>query len=340
MDSAVMEIIKNARERAKKYRKPAKGIRSWTQKEVYKGDIIETLNIVMATRGCGWYHASGCSMCGYSNEAAEEGADPNIAAQIEKIKEKYQGQPVMKLFTSGSFMDPKELTEKERTDLLNMAVQLKEDGLKRLVVESRPLYIKTYSIEDTVSKLQDIELEVAIGLESSNDKVLKGSINKGFKFSDYKQAVKVLTDAGSIPKTYFLLKPPFLSERDAQRDCLKTIKDVAELDIPQTISLNPLNVQAFTLVEHLYDRNEYRPPWLWSVIEVLKKGKDHLKEGQTLICHPAGAGTRRGAHNCKKCNSEFIEAIADFSLTNTLEALDNLECDCFGQYQADLVELL
>jgi len=43
--------------------------------------------------------------------------------------------------------------------------------------------------------------------------------------------------------------------------------------LTQTISLNPTNVQRNTAVEYLWKRKQYRPAWLWSMVEILKESK-------------------------------------------------------------------
>ena len=94
------------------------------------------------------------------------------------------------------------------------------------------------------------------------------AINKGFTFNDYKKAATLLKKHQMNVKTYVLMKPPFLTEKESLNDCIQTTKDIA----PYTdlISLNPTNVQRHTVVEYLWKRNQYRPPWLWSIVEYLK----------------------------------------------------------------------
>ena len=75
-------------------------------------------------------------------------------------------------------------------------------------------------------------------------------------------------------------------------------------------------IVVFTLVEQLYAAGEYRPPWLWSVVDVIRQGREILSEDSLLLCHPSGGGSKRGPHNCGKCDHKFLEAISDFSLTN------------------------
>jgi radical SAM enzyme (TIGR01210 family) len=338
MDPAVLEIVKAQRQKAKNRRRRPPDASTWTQRERYRDTIIDGFNVVLVTRGCRWYHASGCSMCGYSNESDDSGEDIRIGSQLEKVKKRYGDQPLVKVFTSGSFFDERELNHDERLEVLGSVKEMLEGKDGTLLVESRPEYINKEALESMRDALGGSDLMVALGLESSNDKVLKESINKGFTFTDYQEAAKTIIASGAQLKTYLLLKPPFLSEADAITDCIRSIRDIADLNIPQTVSINPMNIQNYTLVEHLFRRGEYRPPWLWSVVEVLKKGSPVLGKDSWLLCHPTAGGKSRGPHNCGDCDSEFLEAIQDFSLTNDTETLNDLECECIRDYQAASVE--
>ena len=84
----------------------------------------------------------------------------------------------------------------------------------------------------------------------------------------------------------------------------------------------------------MWTRAEYRPPWLWSVAEVLRRCRDvkaHVKS------HPTAGGMRRGAHNCGACDRSFVSAIEDVSL-GLGDRLDDLACTCEAEWR-DLLEL-
>jgi len=124
-------------------------------------------------------------------------------------------------------------------------------------------------------------------------------------------------------KTYILLKPPFLTEKSAINDAIKSIEFASTYS--EIISLNPVNIQNNTLVEFLWRKGYYRSPWLWSVVDVLKK-TSHLGK---VVSFPTAPGTQRGAHNCGKCDEDVIKAIENFSFTQDIEYLNSIkECEC------------
>ena len=47
-------------------------VRCWSEKDVFKGEIVDAFVIIFRTRGCSWALKSGCSMCGYFNDSMWE----------------------------------------------------------------------------------------------------------------------------------------------------------------------------------------------------------------------------------------------------------------------------
>lgn len=279
----------------------------WIEKERYHGEIVDCLTVILRTRGCSWNR---CLMCGYRRDTDPRVTTFDLISQMEKALKKGKAK-ILKIFTSGSFF---ELNKDFRDFVYNT---VKEYGFERLSVESRPEYV--YRINEDVDKI-DFELEIGIGLETSNDFIRDFCINKGFTFDDFKRAAEFLKDGGFRVKVYLLLKPPFLSEREAIEDSLKSIGDVRNLT--DIVSLNPTNVPSNTYLETLWKKGLYRPPWLWSVVEVLRKASIEI------ISDPVGAGTLRGPHNCGRCDRNVVEAIRKFSLTQDKSVLENLDCKC------------
>ena len=92
-------------------------------------------------------------------------------------------------------------------------------------------------------------------------------------------------------KAYLMMKPPFISEKDAIEDMVKSAMDASPY--APTISINVCNVQRGTLIDEMFYRKSYRPPWLWSVVEVLLL---HGRTGSAIMSDPVAAGMPRGPH--------------------------------------------
>jgi radical SAM enzyme (TIGR01210 family) len=290
--------------------------------DLLDGEAAGCLTIILRTRGCRWRR---CTMCGYASEGAPA-SDEDLMVQFRAATKDLKSEDrVVKIYTSGSFLDPVEVPELVRTRILD---GLAAAGVEKLIVESRPEYVTLDRVEDAVAR---IRTEVAMGLETANDLVREHSIRKGFSFEDFKLAAEVVHAAGGSVKTYLLLKPPFLSEGVAISDALRSALDAAPHS--DVLSLNLANIQRGTLMERMWMQGDYRPPWLWSAVEVLKN-----VTYKPIICDPVAAGTRRGPSNCGRCDETIAKAIREHALSQDVGVFEDLDCGCRAAWEK-VVEL-
>ncbi|HNU40792.1 MAG TPA: archaeosine biosynthesis radical SAM protein RaSEA, partial [Methanothrix sp.] len=247
----------------------------WRSQDLLDGRPAQSLTMILRTVGCRWNR---CTMCGFAGEGAPAGADDLINQFQWAMGRSSPEVSVVKIYTSGSFLDPDEMPVQARDEILR---RLQALGISRLVIESRPEYITAQSVEACLSHLPT---EFAIGLESSNDLIREKAIRKGFSLQDFVAASEQVHRQGGRIKAYILLKPPLLTEGQAMRDAIAT--GLAAHPHADVLSLNLCNVQRNTVVERMWQRGEFRPPWLWSALEVLKSVPG------PIVCDPVGAGTR------------------------------------------------
>lgn len=299
-----------------------KPVSFWSEKDILNNRIVDTFVIIFRTQGCSWALKSGCSMCGYFNDSAwTKVSDEDLLKQFQTAMEKYNNEPFVKIFTSGSFLDDKEIPTGVRKKILSKLYETAE----KISVESRPEYVNDKQI-DQIKEINDSKtFEVGIGLETANDHIRKNCLNKGFNFNDYKKATNILKKQSVNIKTYVLIKPPFLTEKESIDDAICTVDKIK--NITDIISFNPVNVQRNTYVSFLWSRKHYRPVWLFSVVDILKESKKIAKD-KIIKCDIVGGGTIRGAHNCKNCDTSFLRAISDFSLNQKTSVFNELDCDC------------
>lgn len=304
-----------------KFNSPDRPTAVWIGKDLLDGKTISSLTIIFQTSGCRW---NSCTMCGYVYDSAQKPpSHDDLMKQFEHAMSCCKDKEfIVKIFTSGSFLDDGEFATETRNEILSL---LGADGrVKKVIAETRPEYVTPEKVAESINALGK-KFEVAMGLETSNDMIRRDCINKGFSFSDFVRASEDAKHEGATVKAYLLLKPPFLSEGVAINDTINSINDAAQY--AETISVNLCNVQKGTLVDEMFERGDYRPSWLWSAVECLKKGKAS-NPGIVLMSDPVGAGALRGPHNCGKCDKGVAEAIRIFSLTQDTGVFKNLHCEC------------
>ena len=310
----LQQIVKD--ERRPRDFDPREYISTWTEKDLLHDKVVDAWVIIFRTRGCYWAQASGCSMCGYVNDVAREVSVGDLTHQLDAVLKRHAGQPMVKVYTSGNFFDDHEVAPEMRERILREL----GDRCDKIIVETLSHLLRRDQLDAATKHVK--ELEVAFGLESTNPQVLRHSVNKVWGLEEHARAAALCHDAGATVKTYLLVKPPFLTEREAIEDAVRSGHEADPHS--DTISFNPVNVQSRTLVERLFRRGEYRPPWLWSVVEVLEHTRDlkaHVKS------HPTAGGMVRGAHNCGACDRRVVDAIEEFSL-GLRKDFDDLSCDC------------
>lgn len=301
---------------------PKKPVSSWLDYDFFKEEqkAIPALTVILRTAGCYWRK---CKMCGFWQESAYV-SHSDIMAQLEhSLRNSPEEDFILKIFTSGSFLDEREIPNKTRREI---AAIVKKEKIKKLIVETRPEFV-------TAAKIADLNvvahLELAIGLETADDFIRSKYINKGFSFDDYKTASKIVMECGATVKTYLLLKPPFVSEKKAIGDVIRSAELVAPYS--STISLNLCNVQKYTALENLWKNGYYRPPWLWSAVAAIKAIK---KRHISVMSDPVAAGHKRGPHNCGKCDHELKERVKEFNITQDLNVLERkTDCECKTTWQ-------
>jgi len=301
---------------------PRAYISTWTEKDLLHGKVVDAWVIIFRTRGCYWARASGCSMCGYVNDVAQEVAPADLLHQLDNVLRRHEAQPMVKVYTSGNFFDDHEVVPEVRDRILREL----GDRCDKVIVETLSHLLRKEHVERAMDHVD--ELEIAFGLESTNERILHHAVNKMWGLEEHGRAATLAHEAGATVKTYLLVKPPFLTEREAIEDAVRSGHEADPFS--DTISFNPVNVQSRTIVDRLFRRGEFRPPWLWSVIEVLERTRDltaHVKS------HPTAGGMARGAHNCGSCDRTVMNAIEEFSL-GLRQDFDDLRCDCQDVWRA------
>ena len=292
-------------------------VSAWMEKENVGGRVVDAGVVILRTAGCAHASGSPCTMCGYNIESRDDVSEDDLRAQFEKASDRLEGIAFLKVYTSGSFLDHREIPTGFAGDVLKWSA----DRGARLLVESRAEFVTDAAMEALVGVHDD--LEVALGLESANDRVLRYAINKNMTVADYDRAATTVKKAGAALRSYVILKPPFLTEPEAVEDAIATVRHAALQS--DAISVNPVNVQRNTLVERLWKTWAYRPPWLWSVVEVLNSS---VSIERKIVCEPTGGGRERGAHNCGRCDGAILDSIRRWTISQDHAKIAIHDCEC------------
>ncbi|QLH77093.1 archaeosine biosynthesis radical SAM protein RaSEA [Halosimplex rubrum] len=349
------KVMREVRSRNDASYDPREPTRVWLDEDNTPDGFVNSLTIILNTGGCRWARAGGCTMCGYVAESVDGGSVPHedLMAQIDACLEHEQENAedlrgeqadLIKIYTSGSFLDEREVPAETRQAIADTFADR-----DRIVVESLPDFVDREKIREFTE--HGLDCDVAIGLETATDRVRRDCVNKYFDFSDFEDACEEARAVGAERpppderaatdesreqgrggvKAYLLMKPPFLSEGEAVADMKRSVRRCLDVAGCHTVSMNPCNVQRYTMVEDLYHEGGYRPPWLWSVAEVLEATAD--VDG-IVVSDPVGHGSERGPHNCGDCDDRLQRAVKDFDQRQDPAVFDQVSCDCRRTWEA------
>lgn len=308
------------------------------REEYFRGTNVRRAVVFLLSNGCQWAlgPGHGCTMCGHiaKQTRAEEPIPPayfvdQFRTALRAIHS--ENIPILNIFNNGSFFNDHEIPSEARRAILSMVNN--SPSIRKLLVECRPEFITEAVVSEAKSLMPDKELEIAIGLETADDVHRMIAVNKGFSMRQFTEAAKAITENGVSLRSYVLLKPPFLSEQEGITDAVQTIKTAFSLRA-DSVSLEAVTVQKYTLVEYLTEKRLYRVPWLWSIIEVVRQTA-HL--GKVLVglfqFYPSPDLV---PNNCTLCNERVMEAIVEYDRTLSVGVLDGLDCECRAEWREAL----
>ncbi len=309
------------------------------REEFFNGKNVKRAVMYLMSNGCEWAlkKGNGCTMCGHiskqmlrDNKLKTEDFIKQFDDEFNKVD--FSDKPVLNIFNNGSFLNDEEISKEAQEYILQ---RINENPyIKKVVLESRPEFVNEEKIKRTSELVKDKVLEVAIGLEMKDDTYRNISINKGFTLNQYDAAAKILTKYAGL-RTYVLLKPPFLNESESIKVAIETIEHAFSVGA-STVSLEACTVQDYTLVKYLHERNKYKSPWLWSIIEVVKN-THHL--GNVVVglfkFYPSPTNV---PYNCDQCSDDVLAALKEYNNTRNISVLYNLDCSCKTTWEKDLEE--
>lgn len=337
IQNLMQEIRKDALDKMEK-RSPEDLAASWSGEDLLYSGKGKAIFIVLPTPGCSWAvsGSGGCTMCSYVADSPLEKVDPDELVSIFKRSlEKYEitEKTVVKIFVSGSFLNPEEIPKSTRDEILNLLKG--EEFVEEVVVESRPEYITKEVLTECCEALGQKIFEIGIGIETSNDRTREEKINKGFSREEFEDAVNIINntklDCDVRAKAYLFVKPILTSENDAIEEAVRSAEYAESVGVSK-ISFCPATIHKDTLMELLWRGGSYQPPWIWSVIEIIKRVRSTVEI--PVIMDTAGFGSRRGPYNCKKCNSRLKDMIIESNLEQSIPG--DLECECKVKWQVEI----
>ncbi len=303
---------------------------------VMEGKTLKRKRIVLLAPGCS---VATCTMCPLPNEALDPKrcsiTPEQIIAQFESafVDDDINTYDVITIFNNGNFFVDAEMNPIVRQHIYT---RMANSEASILVVETLPQFITTAKLNEAKTFLGTKHLAAAIGLQSSNDLIRELAINSTCTKPAFEGALRLLRDYSYIPIVFLMIKPPFLTEKEAIEDTVESVRYLSELGIQDPI-LCATRVSPNTVVDLLYQSGQFKPPWIWTVAEILKRISRIAPNSQPIIAtsvlKPERNEDSTCTANCSKCTQRLIDALDHFDNTKDLAPLESVTCDCCALYQ-------
>lgn len=307
------------------------------REEIFGGKNCKKIVAFLITNGCEWAlgGANGCTMCGHLSKQALNGKRLSCNDIIKQFDDFYHNTnfseyPIICLFNNGSFFNENEIPAEARYYMLEKINR--NPLIEMMVVETRPEFVTEREMKITSEIMNDTYVEVAMGLEDWDDNVRTFCLNKGFTLQNFEKAAKTINEYLNL-RCYVLLKPPFLTELESIRHSVETINKAISFG-SKTIFLESCTVQNNTFVELLHSNGKYNSPWLWSIIEVIRKSQraDKLLIGLFQFF----PSPKIVPYNCAKCSTRIIQSFKEYNKSLDISVLMEIGCECKDRWLDEL----
>ena len=298
------------------------------------GNPVDRLVLFLRGAGCEWMQrGGGCTMCGFY--LATIGVAPSKDAFLAQLRSARTllGErrfAIVSIYNDGSLLNHEETSSEA---LLALAQEIRTwPGIRAVVVESRAEYVTHASVSRLVQALDGIALQIALGFESTHDDVRNVAINKGLSKDAFLRAADVMRRAGAHLRPLVLVKPPFLTELEAIEDCLATVQYLSALE-PVQIDLEAMTVEKGTLTQALWALGLYRPPNLWTLIEILRRSAE-----PRLYMSPFAYSVQAVdvPSSCPECEEVLKQMISTYNVRFDRAVLAGIDCVCRAEWRQTL----
>ena len=288
-----------------------------------------------------------CTMCDLWKYTLDERVPVGaIPAQIDHALEQLSSAKHLKLYNAGNFFDAQAIPSEDHD-----AIAARVSHFETIIVENHPRLT-----DDRCVKFRDLlsssfnrvghalwdcgpviesrgawptrlndgpRLEIALGLETIHPDILP-RLNKRMTVEDFDRATRFLCDHDIDVRTFLLLKPPGLNEREGIEWCLNSIHHA--FDVGATVcSVIPTRA-GNGIMDRLVSAGEFVAPTIHSMEEVLQRGIELALAGSTANRVFIDLWDAEKFCDCPRCGPARITRLRRMNLSQQIEP--RVECGC------------
>jgi len=296
--------------------------------------------------GCRFDQTGSCIMCNYGT--SKNLTSSEIINAFDEAFSKIE-LPIRTILlgTLGSIFDPLEMP---RDALHSILKRLSGVNCQNVIFETHYTTVDYETIDIVKELLPGKNIEFEFGLESADQTILSGCLNKRFDLSYLDHVIQMAHKKQIEVTLNVILGAPFLSSNEQIHDTLNSISWAFNHNADFVV-IFPVNIMPFTLLEYLYKNNQYQALSNWLLVELLHKldskyfdmislawfgNRDIIYGDQKRSIPPQG---------CEICHDvvlDFYEAFVNNRNTEYRKSLIseimhyNMKCSCRDKMKKDL----
>ena len=336
-ENAVLKYVMQSIYRARKPL-PAFPVTSFRVETV---DNRSSCELWFMTLGCSHDRHGGCTMCNYG-----KGRAINEETVLQEVKRAITRLPndlsEIIVTPSGSMLDSQEVSDSLRNHILE---SFRKHSFDRFLIETRADTLSLDKLASIRERVKSDEYCVEVGVECTDDWILRNVVNKKMTVNDAKNAAKIIHDAGMTAYANIGIGFPFLNEQQNINIAVQSVIDAFQIGFDNVV-LFPYHVKPGTLLEYLWRNGRYHCVSLWSFIEVLNRIPPRLS-GKTQISwyknyYQDPSKILESPDTCKKCSCNVLAELDRYKNRPSLEilaSLQNMTCECKERWHTRCLNL-
>lgn len=217
------------------------------------------------SHGCPWSVIGTCSMCNYGVPLPP--TDDQMVGAIALALASFERLPSTLWVSSFDVLDPRDVPVDVRRQIYRL---LARTPTQTIISESHPLRVRFADVKECVDLLEGKIFGLELGIETMDDFVRNWCLHKNFLTRHVCRAIDVARAAGAEVYANLFVGAPFLTTTEWIEDAVDSTRAVLEAGADSVVLL-PCHVKRGTLCDWLYQSGLYRPPSLWTVMEILMR---------------------------------------------------------------------
>ena len=296
------------------------------------------LELWFTTEGCSFDKSGSCTMCNYGlgNKVDNRIIIKKLEDYLEKLK---LDITELMISPSGSLWDNNEVDEELLHGIYNL---VNNCNINLFMIETRIDTINQLKLQKMRATIPNKKLIIEIGLESSNNWVLKYLINKKLKIDTFKSKIDLIKSNNIGIYTNISLGNAFLTEKEAIKDTIESIRFAFNSDVDKVV-IFPIHIKPNTFIEWLHQNNFYKTISLWSLIEVLNSVEKELLQNIEIAWYKSyyedDSKMLSSPTTCPKCRDKVINLLDEYRATCSFESIEKLsaiKCKCKNEWKKRL----